>query len=93
MGENMTAEIAGVNKNHRLTTVFFAGSVYGMKTPREILDYCGDDQAIAATLGVSPDRVDRARRDDKLPASWLDALEGLAKRPLDRDAFSFKRPA
>ena len=89
----MAAIFAVVKIIFCLTAVFFAATVYGMKTPREILDYCGTDQTIAETLGVSVDRVDRARRDDKLPASWLDALENLAKRPLDRDAFSFKRPA
>lgn len=33
----------------------------------------------------------RDRRSDKLPASWLDGLEALARRPLDRAAFNFKR--
>lgn len=62
-----------------------------MKTPREILEYCGTDADLAAALGVSPDRVDRARRGQALPASWLDALEQIARRPLPREAFSFKR--
>ena len=64
---------------------------FPMKTPREILEYCGDDAAIASALGVSVDRVDRARRGATLPAAWLDALEMMARRPLPRDAFSFKR--
>ena len=64
----------------------------GMKTPREILQYVGVDAA-AAALGVSVIRVDRAQRDEKLPASWLDTLERLARRPLDRDAFAFKGTA
>lgn len=74
-----------------MTAVFFAGSLPHMKTPREILEFCGDDATIAAALGVSADRIDRARRSDKLPASWLDGLEALARRPLDRAAFTFKR--
>lgn len=66
-----------------------AGMVDGMKTPREILQYVGIEAA-ANSLGVSVVRVDRAQRDGKLPASWLDALERLARRPLDRAAFAFK---
>lgn len=66
--------------------------IQGMKTPREILQYVGIDAA-ANALGVSVIRVDRAQRDEKLPASWLDTLERLARRPLDRDAFSFKGTA
>lgn len=67
-----------------------AANVWAMKTPREILDYIGSNEQIAAALGVTVDRVDRARRDGKLPASWLDALEKMARRPLDRDCFNFK---
>jgi hypothetical protein len=72
-----------------LTPVFFAGSFWPMKTPREIIKYVGADAA-AARLGVSLDRIDRATRDRLLPASWLDGLEQLARRPLDRAAFNFK---
>jgi hypothetical protein len=61
-----------------------------ISTPRQILEYVGHDAA-AAALGVSPDRIDRATRDDKLPAAWLDALESLARKPLPREAFNFKR--
>ena len=64
----------------------------GMKTPREILQYVGVEAA-ATALGVSVIRVDRAQRDEKLPASWLDTLERLARRPLDRSAFAFKGTA
>jgi hypothetical protein len=63
-----------------------------MKTPRQILDYIGRDRCVLA-LGVSPARVERATRDDKLPAAWLDALEQAAGQPLPRDAFAFKRAA
>lgn len=64
-----------------------------MKTPREILDYIGDDALVAQAVDVALVRVDRARRSETLPASWLDALERLAKRPLPREAFSFKGAA
>lgn len=61
-----------------------------MKTPREILDYVGQDAA-ATALGVKADSVRRAAKGDKLPAAWLDTLEQLARRPLDRGVFTFKR--
>ena len=61
-----------------------------LNTPKQILEYVGLERA-AAALGVTPDRVDRATRDDKLPAAWLDALESLARIPLPREAFNFKR--
>jgi len=61
-----------------------------MKTPREILQFVGLREASEA-LGVTMDRVDRAQRGEKLPAAWLDTLEMLARRPLERGAFAFKR--
>jgi hypothetical protein len=73
-----------------LTWPFAEPIVCGMKTPRDILEYVGLAEA-AKALGVTPHRVDRAQRGDTLPASWLDTLERLAKRPLPREAFSFKR--
>lgn len=73
--------------------VFFAaygGCMNTLTTPRDILNYVGKEAA-AAALGVTLDRVDRAQRDALLPAAWLDTLERLARRPLDRGAFAFKR--
>jgi hypothetical protein len=87
----LAAEIAGRKRKDGLDAKNSAAILSGMNTPRAILEYIGTDTAIAAALGVSPDRVDRARRGDKLPASWLDVLEQLARRPLPREAFSFKR--
>lgn len=63
----------------------------GMNTPRSILAYTGPDEEIAAALGVTVDRVQRAKRDPLLPAAWLDTLERRAGQPLPREAFSFKR--
>ena len=60
-----------------------------MKTPREILDFIGRD-VVQDEIGVSADRVRVAATQDKLPASWLNALERLARRPLPREAFNFK---
>ena len=61
-----------------------------MKSTRDILQFVGLPEA-AAALGVTLDRIERAQRDDALPAAWLDTLEGLARRPLPRDLFAFKR--
>jgi len=61
-----------------------------MNTPREILEYVGQERA-AAALGVTLYRVDRAARSPSLPASWLDTLEKLAGQPLPRNVFAFKR--
>jgi len=61
-----------------------------MKTPQQILDFVGVDAA-ASALGVTVDRVQRARRDDKLPPAWLDTLERMAGQPLPRSLFAFKR--
>ena len=61
-----------------------------METPQEILDFVGQDAA-ADALGVKPDSVRRAAKGKQLPAAWLDTLENLARRPLDRRVFTFKR--
>lgn len=63
-----------------------------MKTPREILEFVGYSAA-AERLGVSYTRVDRAAREDKLPAVWYHTLENMAGRPLPRDAFHWKGAA
>lgn len=60
-----------------------------MKTTSQILDFVGVEAASSA-LGVTLDRVQRARRDSKLPAAWLDTLERLAGEPLPRNLFAFK---
>jgi hypothetical protein len=73
----------------RLTGKKCAGIICGMNTPREIINGLGRDQIVAA-LGVAPRRVDRARSQDALPASWYDGLCQLAGRDLPRHVFSFK---
>lgn len=60
-----------------------------MTHPSDILHSIGLDRASAA-LGVSMARIERATRDAKLPASWLDTLERLAGHELPRELFSFK---
>lgn len=64
--------------------------MHRMQTPKDILDYVGQDAA-AIALGVKADSVRRAAKGEKLPAAWLDTLEHLARRPLDRRVFTFKR--
>ena len=64
--------------------------MHRMQTPKDILDYVGQDVA-AIALGVKADSVRRAAKGQKLPAAWLDTLEHLARRPLDRRVFTFKR--
>ena len=63
-----------------------------LDTPKQILEYVGREKA-AEALGVTMDRVERATRDPKLPSSWLNALEQLARQPLPRKAFAFKGAA
>ena len=60
-----------------------------MKTASDIIDFVGPDRAMAA-LGVQRDAIRKARASGELPASWYDAMEKLAGRPLPREAFSFK---
>ena len=82
----------GSTANFDLREKKIAAMIYAMKTPREILQFVGVTEA-AKALGVSVIRVDRAQRDEKLPAAWLDTLERLAKRPLDQRAFASKGAA
>ena len=72
----------------------FSGRLAAMKTPHEILHYVGLREA-ADRLGVTLDRIQRASRSDAppLPASWYDALENMAGRPLPRECFTFKGDA
>ena len=60
-----------------------------MKTHREIIETLGRE-AIAAKLGVALRRVDRARTEDALPASWYAGLCELAGHDLPRNLFTFK---
>jgi hypothetical protein len=60
------------------------------RTPKAIIESLGVPE-VARTLGVSEARIKRARFSRELPAAWLDGLEKLAGRPLDRAVFSFKR--
>jgi len=61
-----------------------------MNTPREILEFIGPERARVA-LGVGKARMRQALGEDRLPASWLHTLEELARRPLPRECFSFKK--
>ncbi len=61
----------------------------GMKTASEIIDFVGQD-AVMAELKVQADAVRKAKASGVLPASWYDAMERLAGRPLPRSVFSFK---
>ncbi len=63
-----------------------------MKTAADIIDYIGHE-SIKAALSVQDDAVRKAKASGKLPASWYDACERLAGRPLPRDAFNFKGAA
>lgn len=60
-----------------------------MKTPREIIETIGRD-AIAERIGAAPRRVDRARTERALPASWYAALCDMAGQDLPRQLFTFK---
>lgn len=89
-GATLAADFAAVNGIFRLDRLFVPRYRLPMKTPREILAHIGH-AAAAEALGVTPARIDRATRDERLPAAWLDTLELLARRPLPREAFAFKR--
>jgi hypothetical protein len=56
---------------------------------RAIITNLGRD-VIAAKLGVAPRRVERARNEAALPASWYAGLCELAGHDLPRHLFSFK---
>jgi len=60
-----------------------------MENHRDIIEALGRD-AIAEKLGVAPRRVDRARTEACLPASWYAGLCELAGRDLPRSCFHFK---
>lgn len=64
-----------------------------MKTPSDIIEFVGGGDVVAKALGVGPDAVRMAVRKPQLPSAWLDTLEALARRPLPRDLFAFKRAA
>ena len=85
MPENFSSR----KRNPLLRGDFFSGNVFSMKTAPEIIDYVGQD-AIMAELGVQADAVRKARAAGVLPASWYDAMERLAGRPLPRSVFTFK---
>jgi hypothetical protein len=61
----------------------------GMKNTREIIDTLGR-AAIAQKLGVALRRVDRARTDERIAASWYAGLCELAGQDLPRHLFTFK---
>jgi hypothetical protein len=60
-----------------------------MDSTRQILDILGRHD-VAAALGVTYFRVERATRAKQLPASWFDALEKMAGQSLPRHLFAFK---
>ena len=66
-----------------------AGNHARMKTHRDIIETLGRE-AIAAKLGIALRRVDRARTENALPASWYAALCDLAGQDLPRHLFTFK---
>jgi hypothetical protein len=61
----------------------------GMKNTRDIIDNMGRE-AIAKKLGVALRRVDRARTEERIPASWYAGLCDLAGQDLPRHLFTFK---
>jgi hypothetical protein len=67
------------------------GNHCGMKTPSEIIEFVGGGDKVAAALGVGTDAVRMAVKKPQLPSAWLDTLEALARRPLPRELFAFKR--
>lgn len=79
-----------VKRKIRLTGKKSAAMMRGMETHRQIIETLGRD-AIAAKLGVALRRVDRARTEKALPASWFAGLCELAGHDLPRHLFSFKR--
>ena len=60
-----------------------------MKTPMQIIDELGRE-AIVVKLDVTLARVNRARNERLLAASWYDGLCKLAGHDLPRELFSFK---
>jgi len=56
---------------------------------RSIIDHCGRKE-VAEKLGVALRRVDRARTEDRLPASWYAGMCMLAGEPLPWTLFTFK---
>jgi hypothetical protein len=60
-----------------------------MKTASDIIDTIGADRVMQA-VGVKKRRIDQARLDGQLPASWYHVLEELTGEPLPRHIFSFK---
>ena len=61
----------------------------GMKNARDVIDNIGRD-AIAQKLGVALRRVDRARTEERIPASWYAGLCELVGQDLPRHFFTFK---
>ena len=60
-----------------------------MNTASEIIDFVGAER-IKEALSVKDDAVRKARTAGIMPASWYDAVERLAGRPLPRSLFTFK---
>ncbi len=60
-----------------------------MKNVPDLITFIGADR-MASALGLTPHSIEKAKTQRRFPASWYDALERLAGRPLDRKMFSFK---
>ena len=60
-----------------------------MENTRDIIEALGRD-AIAERLQVAPRRVDRARTEPRIAASWYAALSEMAGQDLPRRLFTFK---
>ena len=56
----------------------------------DIINYLGGRDAVAALVNVKQRAVGMAETSGKLPCAWFDALEMAARRPLPREAFTFR---
>jgi hypothetical protein len=60
-----------------------------MDTAAKIIEFVGPD-TVKSVFAVKDRRLNQCRQSNVLPASWYDALERMAGRPLPRHLFSFK---
>lgn len=60
-----------------------------MNTVAETVEFIGAEK-MAQSLGLSIYSIEKAKTQRRFPASWYDALERLAGRPLDRKLFHFR---
>jgi hypothetical protein len=67
----------------------FFGDGRHMKTASDIIDTIGAERVMSA-VGVKKRRIDQARQDGRLPASWYHILEEMTGEALPRRLFTFK---